>query len=209
MSLKHALLGILTISPMTGYQLKQFFDASVQHIWNAELSQIYPTLKQMEAERLVRKTVEIQDARPNRKVYHITQEGRAELRRWMRESPPATSIRDPFLIRVFFGTEIPPEDMLILLGRQMEEHQKLLAFSDTVLRQRIRKGVEELGNKRAGLFWSLTLDLAMRYRKAYIDWCENAIEAIERGEFEAPHPEGVPDPFVERHLDAEVVRESP
>ncbi len=209
MSLKHALLGILTISPMTGYQLKQFFDASVQHIWNAELSQIYPTLKQMEAERLVRKTVEIQDARPNRKVYHITQEGRAELRRWMRESPPATSIRDPFLIRVFFGTEIPPEDMLILLRRQMEEHQKLLAFSDTVLRQRIRKGVEELGNKRAGLFWSLTLDLAMRYRKAYIDWCENAIEAIERGEFEAPHTEGVPDPFVERHLDAEVVGESP
>jgi PadR family transcriptional regulator AphA len=208
-SLKHALLGILTISPMTGYQLKQFFDASVQHIWNAELSQIYPTLKQMEAERLVRKTVEIQDARPNRKVYHITPEGRAELRRWMRESPPATSIRDPFLIRVFFGTEVPPEDLLILLRRQMEEHQKLLAFSDTVLRQRIRKGVEELGNKRAGLFWSLTLDLAMRYRKAYIEWCENAIEAIERGEFEAPPAEGVPDPFVERHLEADAARESP
>lgn len=209
MSLKHALLGILTISPMTGYQLKQFFDASVQHIWNAELSQIYPTLKQMEAERLVRKTVEIQDARPNRKVYHITPEGRAELRRWLRESPPATSIRDPFLIRVFFGAEIPQEDLLILFRRQMEEHQKQLAFAGTVLRQRIRKGVEELGNKRSGLFWSLTLDLAMRFRKAYIEWCERAIEAIERGEFEPPPPQEVPDPFVDRHLDSAVIRDVP
>lgn len=201
MSLKHALLGILTISPMSGYQLKQFFDASVQHFWNAELSQIYPTLKQMEADRLVDKTVEIQDTRPNRKVYHITQEGRAELRRWMRESSPATSIRDPFLIRVFFGTEVPPEDMLILLRRQMEEHQKLLAFSETVLRQRIRKGVEELRSRRAGLFWSLTLDLAVRYRRAYIDWCERAIEAIERGEYALPADEPVPDPFLHRTID--------
>ena len=35
MSLKHALLGILTVRPMTGYELKQFFDSSVQHFWNA------------------------------------------------------------------------------------------------------------------------------------------------------------------------------
>ena len=49
MSLKHALLGLLTHQPMTGYELKQFFDSSIQHFWNAELSQIYPTLKSLEA----------------------------------------------------------------------------------------------------------------------------------------------------------------
>ena len=48
MSLKHALLGILGHGQMTGYELKQFFDSSVQHFWNAELSQIYPTLKSLE-----------------------------------------------------------------------------------------------------------------------------------------------------------------
>ncbi len=46
MSLKHALLGFLNYGSMTGYELKKIFDPSIGHFWNAELSQMYPTLKQ-------------------------------------------------------------------------------------------------------------------------------------------------------------------
>ena len=79
MSLKHALLGFINYGPMTGYELKKFFDTSVAHFWNAELSQIYPALKAMESEGLVEMKVEVQDDRPNRKVYSITENGRREL----------------------------------------------------------------------------------------------------------------------------------
>ena len=44
MSLKHALLGFLSYAPMTGYDLKRYFDQSIHHFWNANLSQIYPRL---------------------------------------------------------------------------------------------------------------------------------------------------------------------
>src|SRR6266508_4499259 len=64
---------------MTGYELKKFFDTSVAHFWNAELSQIYPALKAMESEGLVEMKVEVQNDRPNRKVYSITESGRREL----------------------------------------------------------------------------------------------------------------------------------
>lgn len=179
MSLKHALLGLLTIHPMTGYELKQFFDSSIQHFWNAELSQIYPTLKTLEENGFVEKHVEVQDNRPNRKVYGITDDGRDELLRWMREPQMPANLRDPFLIKVFFGTEVPVEDVLVLLRRQMEEQQMVLAFADTVLRERVKHAGKEHVTPRHTLYWTLTLELAISYRRAYIEWCERSMALLE------------------------------
>ena len=179
MSLKHALLGILTCRPMTGYEIKQFFDSSVQHFWNAELSQIYPTLKGLEENAFVDMRVEAQENRPTRKIYAITEAGREEFTRWVRAPQAPADLRDPFLIKVFFGTEVPLEDVLVMLRRQKEEEQKVLAFSETVLREKIRDGVREMQSTRHGLFWTLTLEMAIAYRKAYIDWCERSMQLLE------------------------------
>ena len=179
MSLKHTLLGILTVHPMTGYELKQFFDSSVQHFWNAELSQIYPTLKALEEAAFVDKRVEVQESRPNRKIYAITDTGREEFARWVRVPQAPADLRDPFLIKLFFGSDVPMEDILVLLRRQMEEQQKVLAFSETVLREKIRANVEKHNSPRQGLFWTLTLEMAMAYRRAYIDWCEKSMQLLE------------------------------
>jgi DNA-binding PadR family transcriptional regulator len=164
---------------MTGYELKQFFDSSVQHFWNAELSQIYPTLKGLEELGYVEKHVEVQESRPNRKVYEVTQPGRDEFVRWVREPQPPSDLRDPFLIKIFFGTEVPIEDVLVVLRRQMEEQQMVLAFSETVLREKIREVAKAMDSPRHGLFWTLTLEMAMSYRRAYIDWCEQSMRMLE------------------------------
>ena len=193
MSLKHALLGILGYSPMTGYEVKQFFDSSIQHFWNAELSQIYPTLKALEEAGFVGMHVEVQQNRPNRKIYEITEPGRQEFLRWVRGTQPPADLRDPFLIKIFFGTEVPLEDVLILLRRQMEEQQKVLLFSETVLREKIRESVQHPQvlshphphTTRNGLFWTLTLELAMSYRRAYIDWCDQSMHLLEENILES------------------------
>jgi DNA-binding PadR family transcriptional regulator len=175
---------------MTGYELKQFFDSSVQHFWNAELSQIYPTLKSLEDAGFVDKTVEVQESRPNRKVYELTEAGREEFVRWVRHPQPPADMRDPFMIKVFFGAEMPVEDVLVLMRRQMEEHQKVLAFSDTVLRERIQHAKHEHYSTKTQLYWTLTLEMAMAYRRAYIDWCERSMRLLEEsildGEAETP-----------------------
>ncbi|MEX2245500.1 MAG: PadR family transcriptional regulator [Dehalococcoidia bacterium] len=183
MSLKHALLGLLTYRPMTGYELKQFFDSTVQHIWNAELSQIYPTLKALEEHAWVERHVQVQEHRPNRKVYEITDGGREEFARWVRTPGLPADMRDPFLIKIFFGTEVPLEDVLVLLRRQMEEQQKVLAFSETILRPKIQQAVaQHEAETKHGVFWTLTLEMAIAYRKAYIDWCEQSMRMLEEAE---------------------------
>ena len=180
MSLKHALLGLISYQPMTGYEIKQFFDSSIAHFWNAELSQIYPALKALEDSAYVIKHVEVQENRPNRKIYEITDAGREEFLRWMRTPTPPAGLRDPFLIKIFLGTELPVEDTLVLMRRQMEEHQKVIAFSETVLRERIAHAVahEKFTTKHA-LYWTLTLEMALAYRRAYVDWCERAMRLLE------------------------------
>ena len=189
MSLKHALLGLLTHRPMTGYELKQFFDSSVQHFWNAELSQIYPTLKSLEEGAYVEKRVEVQDNRPNRKIYEVTDTGRDELLRWIREPQPLAQLRDPFMIKIFFGAEIPVEDMLLLMRRQMEAHQMVLAFAETVLRGRIRDAVHhDKFTTKHSVYWNLTLEMAMSYRRTYIDWCERSMHLLEEAVLEEGSP---------------------
>jgi DNA-binding PadR family transcriptional regulator len=189
LSLKHALLGLISYQPMTGYEIKQFFDSSIAHFWNAELSQIYPALKALEDAEYVIKHVEVQENRPNRKIYEITDAGREEFLRWMRTPTPPAGLRDPFLIKIFLGTELPVEDTLVLMRRQMEEHQKVIAFSETVLRDRIAHAVEhEKFTTQHALYWTLTLEMALAYRRAYVEWCERAMRLLEESMLDETAP---------------------
>jgi hypothetical protein len=65
----------------------------------------------------------------------------------------------------------------------------MLAFSETILREKIRDGVANLNSPRRGLFWTLTLEMTTAYRKAYIEWCDSSMRLLEEsflGEVSAP-----------------------
>jgi PadR family transcriptional regulator AphA len=102
MSLRHALLAVLTSEPMTGYDLVKYFDGSVAFIWNAPHSQIYPELRRMERGGLLSSTTVPRGERAQKRVYALTEEGYAELRRWgtgLLSYPPE---RDPYRLRAAF-----------------------------------------------------------------------------------------------------------
>ena len=101
MSLNHILLGLLR-DPATGYDLKNAFSQSARHFWSAELSQIYPTLKRLEQRGLLRSRVEPSPKGPNRKVYWLTDEGRAELLRWLHAGPAVGTERFAYLAQLYF-----------------------------------------------------------------------------------------------------------
>ncbi|NLI14550.1 PadR family transcriptional regulator [Pelotomaculum propionicicum] len=179
MSLKHALLGFLNYGSMSGYDLKQCFDQSIQHFWSANLSQIYPTLSQLEEEGLLTMEVAYQEDRPNRKVYHITEAGRAELRRWLREPMETPPQRQPFLVKVFFGGNIAKEDLLAQLRCQLSLHKEQVSAYQGPVRKVLQQYIEATGLAQEGLFWGLTLEAGIKQKKAWIEWLEEAIVKIE------------------------------
>ncbi len=175
MSLLHAILGILNLTEASGYDLKtQMFDRSVAHFWQADQAQIYRTLEKLAENGWVESRLEIQTERPNRKVYRITETGRAELIRWLGEPQALPTHREPFLIQLFFGTLLSKETLINLAKHQLHQHQQQLEEYTQILLPQIAEQSD-----RAHTLMRLTLDLGISSEKLYVAWLQRVIEALE------------------------------
>lgn len=83
MALPHAILVSLCEQSASGYELTRRFDRSIGYFWSATHQQIYRTLRTMEVDGWVSATVVVQHGRPDKKVYTVSDAGRAELARWI------------------------------------------------------------------------------------------------------------------------------
>jgi DNA-binding PadR family transcriptional regulator len=176
-SLKHALLGFLNYGPHTGYELKKVFDVSVAHFWSAELSQIYPALKVLEAEGLVEMKVEVQADRPNRKVYSITDDGRRELIDWLGTPAETDQVREPFLVKMFFAAAGGKEHVLEVLRRRaddlkfrLEQYRHGLALAEQYS--------EAAKLSQEALFWRLTIEYGVSHTEANLKFVDDAIQML-------------------------------
>ena len=108
MSLKDALLGLLNHKPMTGYDLKKILDHPMGFFWIAQMSQIYRELNKLQEKGLVKSEIVPQEKRPDRKVYHLTKEGRETFLSWINKFSDHLSqvCRSHFLMRIFFSSKI-------------------------------------------------------------------------------------------------------
>ncbi|MBL8164790.1 MAG: PadR family transcriptional regulator [Anaerolineae bacterium] len=176
MSLPHAILGLLTHTPMTGYDLKnRAFDSTIAHFWQADQAQIYRTLSSMAESGWVQSTLEIQEEHPNRKVYHITEAGRAELLRWLHGEQSLPVHREPFLVQMFFGDQLENATMLERIEQQRAAHQ-------SKLERYLQIGLPPLGQgDRRETYWRLTLEMGIAMERMYLDWlaqCEAVVRAL-------------------------------
>ena len=181
MSLKYTLLGFLSYGPLTGYDLKKHMDNSTQFFWYAGLSQIYPTLKKLAEEGLVEATVIPQEGKPDKKIYLITEAGRAMLMDWLVEPIDKLSpTKDPALLKLFFSGALDKETLLEQLRRQLALHRAQLAHYQQETTAYIEQIIAETGLTREGALWELTRQFGEEYERAYIRWLEQAIEAVEQ-----------------------------
>jgi DNA-binding PadR family transcriptional regulator len=83
MALPHAILVSLCEQSGSGYELTRRFDRSIGYFWSATHQQIYRTLRTMDDDGWVSATAVVQHGRPDKKVYTVSEAGRAELARWI------------------------------------------------------------------------------------------------------------------------------
>ena len=133
MSLRYTILGFLSIQPLTGYDLKRYFDASVRHFWSADQAAIYRTLGDLTAEGLVEQERVPQTTRPDRKVYHLTPSGLSALDAWLGTPAPSVARRDPLLVKLFFAGRIDPERLRQVLESELHAVEaELQGFGEIV-----------------------------------------------------------------------------
>jgi DNA-binding PadR family transcriptional regulator len=184
MSLDYAILGFLNYHPYTGYDLKKIFDSSVRHFWSADQSQIYRTLAHLTERSLVEMEKVPQEDRPDRKVYHITDNGRTELLKWLSGPPPMEEPRAAPLIQVFFAGQLSDDELLAKFEGFAEMMRAILSRYDKIPDQ-LGPFEQEIPSPREHFFWLLTLDNGIRNMKANLEWAESIITRIKTGQVPA------------------------
>jgi DNA-binding PadR family transcriptional regulator len=109
MSVRHALLALLSDGPKYGLQLRQEFEARTGEVWPLNVGQVYTTLQRLERDGLVQSDGEVDGPQ---KGYGITTDGTRELMAWL-QTPPALAQppRDELLIKVLVAVEVPGVDV--------------------------------------------------------------------------------------------------
>jgi DNA-binding PadR family transcriptional regulator len=184
MSLEYAILGFLNYHPYSGYDLKKIFDNSIRHFWPADQSQIYRTLSRLTELGFAEMEKVAQEDRPDRKVYHITEAGRADLLKWLSGPPPMDEPRSAPLIQVFFLGQLSDEEILAKFEGYAVIMRSVLAQYDQVP-ARIGPFQQEITSPREHFFWMLTLDSGIRMMRANLEWTESVIEKIKTGRVSA------------------------
>jgi DNA-binding PadR family transcriptional regulator len=180
MPLSHAILGFLDYQPMSGYDLKKFFDQSVAHFWSSTQSHIYKALETLESEGFVESKIIPQEGKPNRKEYHLTEAGRAELRRWVVTPLPLDSTREAWLIQIFFSHASTNEEIVALLQARAKGIRARLEAFHTEIQASVEENAANVGIERLRLLWKMTADYGAAYYEFELAWIETAIEHVRK-----------------------------
>lgn len=180
MALRHAVLAALSEDEASGYELSKRFDVSVANFWSATPQQLYRELERLEADGLLHgRTVE-QLRRPNKRVFSLTDAGRAELHAFVAQPARPTAIRDDLLVKLqAAGTDdlIPVRDAV---AARLEQARDKLARYDR-LRDGLLDGRSESGYlreaERVGPY--LTLLGGRMYEQQNIRWCLAVLEVLD------------------------------
>lgn len=175
--LKHGILGLLNYGGMTGYEIMKVFRDSLSYFWTANTSQIYRELQALKREGFVTDVIVRQRGKPDKKVFSITESGREELRRWLREYDYGNS-NSPLLMKVFFSGELSRQE-------NMERFQKIR--NDALEAIKIYSAVPEIINSykaqverpEVSVYWNMTKEFGLRYMKMLAEWCDDCIKELE------------------------------
>jgi len=172
-SLRFAILGLLSSRPMSGYEVKKVIDASVGHFWTADQSQIYRTLAALVTDGLATRRTVPQDDRPNLHLHSITEAGSEALDAWLTSPLPSEPAREPFLARLFFADRLPPAAVRELLEGRRAEMLAQLAELESVEAPREPATVAEL-------LRAATLDNGLQHVRTELDWIETVLSRLEQ-----------------------------
>lgn len=106
MNSQDVILGTLMDRSLTGYEIKQLFETLYSYFYSSSYGTIYPMLHRMEKDELLTKESILQDGKPNKNVYTITEKGKKQFNEYLYSPVESDSVKSDFLMRLFFGEHV-------------------------------------------------------------------------------------------------------
>lgn len=183
--LAYAVLGILARNAYSGYDLMHLLQLKVGAFWQARHSQIYPELARLEAQGLLTHEVIAQVDRPAKKVFSITEAGRAALRTWVELPMEPPKRRDEFLLKAFAIWLATPEVALAEFREHARQHREQQLHYEQLLAERYPGAVPQMSEPLFATY--ITVQRGISYEREYATWCEWVADLIEA---QTKHDEG-------------------
>ena len=126
------ILGMIRLGKRTGYEIKQLVDVSTRFFWAASYGQIYPELRRLEEDGLIRG----EDASTNgrqRRSFELTAKGDEALDEWLRsDAAPAFEMRNEGMLKLFISDGVALEQRLANVRAMREHHESVLESLRTI-----------------------------------------------------------------------------
>ena len=169
MSVRHALLALLSEGPKYGLQLRHEFEARTGEVWPLNVGQVYTTLQRLERDGFV---VSDGTAEGPQKGYRITDDGSHELITWLRTPPPeAQPPRDELLIKVLVAVQVPGVDV----DEVIQAHRRHL------IEQMQRYTAIKAAADEDDVALALVVDAELVRTEAAVRWLDTAETRLRRG----------------------------
>ena len=179
MSLRYAVLAALLDGEMTGYDLARLFNISVANFWHALPQQIYAELPKLEADGLVTSRTVVQETRPNKRLYTLSDKGAVVLSDWIASPTHPASLKDELLVRVYAAEPRDYPALARAIEERRADHARRLDLFRAVEAGMLQGATERKflrESPRVGRF--LTLRHGIGYQESAIAWCDWAIAAL-------------------------------
>jgi DNA-binding PadR family transcriptional regulator len=174
MSVRHALLALLSEGPKYGLRLREEFEAGTGEVWPLNIGQVYTTLQRLERDELVESDGDERDSPQKR--FRITAEGEHELAAWLRTPPDMSSPpRDELVIKVLVALHVPGVDV----HEVIQAHRRYLL---ELMQQWTR--IKDEADRDLAL--GLAVDAELFRLEAMVRWLDAADGRIQRAAVEPP-----------------------
>src|SRR6266571_5438347 len=190
MSVRHALLALLSEGPKYGLQLRQEFEGRTGEVWPLNVGQVYTTLQRLESAGLVESDDTAVDG--PQKGFRITSEGAKELADWLRTPPDLSSPpRDELVMKFLVAIRLPDTDVYDVI----QEHRRYLV---QLMQEwtRIKEGGAE-----GDLNLALAVDAELFRLDSVVRWLDAVDARLRRAAAEGhAQPARAPLPKQRRHI---------
>ncbi|MCF2131694.1 PadR family transcriptional regulator [Strepomyces sp. STD 3.1] len=164
------LLALLARGSAHGYELKQDLEQLLGSAYpQPNVGQIYVTLGRLEKSGLIEGEAIEQSSRPNKKVYHLTDSGREELRGWYEKPSDEPRVRDEFFVKLILAPQTGLADQVALINRQRRQYLNTMRSMSKLAAAEVRE------NRIA----QLLIEGAILHLQADLDWLERCQEELE------------------------------
>ncbi|GAA0465208.1 PadR family transcriptional regulator [Streptomyces olivaceiscleroticus] len=179
MALRHAVLAALLDEELSGYQLAKAFDLGVANFWHAQPQQLYAELTRLEKDGLIAGREVVQEARPNKRLFHVTAAGLAELEGFTAASAKPSFVRDDLLVKVQAADHVDTDALIAQLSERAAFAQAKVELFGTLLHtMRAGRTEEEFLRHGDRIGPYLTCLRGLAFEEGNREWCERTIAVL-------------------------------